>query len=140
MNANEPKLQMAIRLTMFTVTELHFKSDINVKIEPSGKFKLDVGFHISYIEDRDKIFLVNFNFELNYLKEEEDSGRLWLVAKASGIFETAEPIDAEFKASDFVNQNAPAIAFPYLRSFITTLTANTGIGPIILPSFNFAKD
>lgn len=28
--------------------------------------------------------------------------------------------------STFINKNAPAIMFPYIRSFIATLTANTG--------------
>lgn len=34
--------------------------------------------------------------------------------------------------------NAPAIIFPYLRSYITTLTVLSGIDPIILPTLNLS--
>ncbi|ADQ79033.1 protein export chaperone SecB [Paludibacter propionicigenes WB4] len=35
--------------------------------------------------------------------------------------------------------NAPAIIFPYLRSYITTLTVLSGIDPIILPTLNLSS-
>lgn len=34
--------------------------------------------------------------------------------------------------------NAPAIIFPYLRSYITTLTVLSGIDPVILPTLNLS--
>ncbi len=39
----------------------------------------------------------------------------------------------------FIDVNAPAIMFPYVRSFLSTLTANLGTGfpPIILPPHLF---
>jgi len=39
----------------------------------------------------------------------------------------------------FINTNAPAIMFPYVRSFLSTLTSNLGSGfaPIILPPHFF---
>jgi preprotein translocase subunit SecB len=53
---------------------------------------------------------------------------------ALGHFETDREIDAEIKKT-LVNQNAVAILFPYIRSFVTTLTSNIGssIEPIIIP-------
>ena len=56
------------------------------------------------------------------------------------VFGTSEPIDEDFKESDFVKINSPAIAFPYLRSFISTLTLNAGLPPLILPAYNFTKE
>jgi preprotein translocase subunit SecB len=38
----------------------------------------------------------------------------------------------------FFFMNAPAIIFPYLRSYITTLTVLSGIDPIILPTLNLS--
>ncbi len=35
--------------------------------------------------------------------------------------------------------NAPAIIFPYLRSYITTLTVLSGIDPVILPTLNLSS-
>jgi preprotein translocase subunit SecB len=53
---------------------------------------------------------------------------------AIGHFETNKEIDEDIKKT-LVNQNAVAILFPFLRSFVTTLTSNVGAGiePIILP-------
>lgn len=56
------------------------------------------------------------------------------------IFGTSEAIDDSFKKSTFVKINSPAIAFPYLRSFISTLTLNAGLPPLILPAYNFTKE
>ena len=56
------------------------------------------------------------------------------------IFGTSEKIDADFKKSTFVKSSSPAIAFPYLRSFISTLTLNAGLPPLILPAYNFTKE
>jgi preprotein translocase subunit secB len=56
------------------------------------------------------------------------------------IFGTSEAIDDNFKKSTFVKINSPAIAFPYLRSFISTLTLNAGLPPLILPAYNFTKE
>ena len=55
------------------------------------------------------------------------------------VFGTSESIDEDFKESDFVKINSPAIAFPFLRSFISNLTLNAGLSPFILPAYNFAK-
>ena len=56
------------------------------------------------------------------------------------IFGTSEAIDDNFKKSTFVKINSPAIAFPYLRSFVSTLTLNAGLPPLILPAYNFTKE
>jgi len=53
-------------------------------------------------------------------------------------FETQNVIEPEFLNSNFCKINAPAIAFPMIRAFITTMSANAGIPAIILPSINFA--
>ena len=56
------------------------------------------------------------------------------------VFGTSEIIDESFKESIFVKSSSPAIAFPYLRSFISTLTLNAGLPPFILPAYNFTKE
>lgn len=53
------------------------------------------------------------------------------------IFTSAQPVTKEFIKSSLVNINSAAIAFPFLRSYIHSLTALSGIHPIILPSYNF---
>jgi len=53
---------------------------------------------------------------------------------AFGNFTLNKPV-TDPDSKPFIDVNAPAIVFPYLRSFLSTLTANLGAGfpPIILP-------
>jgi len=55
------------------------------------------------------------------------------------VFQCSEKINEEFLNSDFSKISAPAIGFPYLRAFITNLSIQAGIAPIILPSINFVQ-
>ena len=58
-----------------------------------------------------------------------------------GNFEFEDEIEHDIKKS-LVNTNAPAIMFPYIRSFITTFTANLGnpTGTLTLPVHFFNGD
>ncbi|MEA4821401.1 MAG: protein-export chaperone SecB [Erysipelotrichales bacterium] len=50
-------------------------------------------------------------------------------------FETQEEISDSAKR-ELMEKNTLAILFPYVRSFITTLTAQSGLKPVILPPIN----
>jgi preprotein translocase subunit SecB len=52
-----------------------------------------------------------------------------------GTFELKANVDENLKKV-FVNINAPAVMFPYVRAFITTLTTNLGnvTSPLIIPT------
>lgn len=52
-------------------------------------------------------------------------------------FACDEDIDDSFQTSPFVGVNAPAIAYPYMRAFITAFCALSGYDPVILPAVNF---
>ena len=60
---------------------------------------------------------------------------------AVGTFELKADLDERIKKG-FVNVNAPAIMFPYIRSFISTLTTNLGnvTGPLTIPTQFFKGD
>ena len=61
--------------------------------------------------------------------------------KGIGDFEIAAEVSLH-ERNGYVNVNAPAIMFPYIRSFIATLTANCGgsIPPLIIPPHFFAGE
>ncbi len=89
----------------------------------------------------------------NYFSEEKDSSVFGvgftllindisfdLTTEALFHFEVLdEQITDEFKLSSFPKINAPAIAFPYLRAFISNVTLQAGLEPVILPSINFVQ-
>ena len=63
-----------------------------------------------------------------------------LIIEAFFNFEIVdEKITEDFKLSSFPKINAPAIAFPYLRAFVSNLTLQSGLEPVILPSINFVQ-
>ena len=63
-----------------------------------------------------------------------------LIIEAFFNFEIVdEKITEDFKLSSFPKINAPAIAFPYLRAFVSNLTLQSGLEPVILPYINFVQ-
>jgi len=88
-------------------------------------------FGAAFSETESNNFLVVFELTLNV----EDAN---LSIEYEATFETDEIISDEFKNSHFSKVNAPAIAFPYLRAFISTFLLNSGYDPVMLPSVNFA--
>lgn len=65
-----------------------------------------------------------------------------LSLRAIGKFKLSEDITEDIKAK-FLTANAPAIMFPYIRSFIATFTANLGnnvVGTLTIPPQFFKGD
>ena len=63
-----------------------------------------------------------------------------LIIEAFFNFEIVdEKMTEDFKLSSFPKINAPAIAFPYLRAFVSNLTLQSGLEPVILPSINYVQ-
>lgn len=124
---------MQIRFNHIQFTDIDYKvktfeKEITHKLETS----LSVG--SSFSDDNENIFNIIFNIML-----QSKSKEFKLKLKAIAHFSTPDLIDDNFKNSPFIEVNAPAIAFPYVRSFISNLTLNSGFDPIILPSFNFVQ-
>ncbi|WP_236450772.1 protein-export chaperone SecB [Stutzerimonas stutzeri] len=87
----------------------------------------------AYAEDSSRAFAIIFDFS-TVLPEQSLELELEYLAE----FKTDEDISDEFKQSGFPKVNAPAIAFPYLRAFISNLLLSGGHNPVLLPSINFA--
>lgn len=64
-----------------------------------------------------------------------------LSLRAIGKFRLTSDITEDVK-SNLLTVNAPAIMFPYIRSFITTFTANLGnvVGTLIIPPQFFSGE
>ena len=105
---------------------------LSFQTEQEGlKDNFNLKYTSGFTEDNDKQFIVKF--DVNLTSDEGVSISLEYI----GLFETEEKITEEFRVGKFVTINAPAITFPYLRSFITTFTVNAGLPPVILPTINF---
>lgn len=122
-----------IKLKHIQVTDLSLNAgsfDKGITNDLETSFAFGTGF----TDGNNRSFAIFFDLTL----ENQEKGFL-LKIKSTAHFETNKDIDDEFKVSSFVKISAPAIAFPYVRTFISNLTLNSGYEPIILPSFNFIK-
>lgn len=127
------RLKMQIRFTGIQFTELDYQVKTFDKVithQLETSLKVGVGFK----EDEKKGFIVTFEMLL-----QSKSKKFKLKLKADAHFLTESEIDEDFKTSLFVKINAPAIAFPYVRTFISNLTLNSGYDPIVLPAYNFVQ-
>lgn len=85
-------------------------------------------------EEEKKIFKVEFDVRVSNTER-----TLTLFVKYHVVFRCEKEVTQEYLNSSIIKINASAIAFPFVRSFITTITANAGYPPVYLPSINFVK-
>jgi len=131
----EPIIQNSFRLLENRVSSLSFRLNQNElkreeKIGKSGQITIDVN-HSAGFNNNSKFFKITFKVSV------KSEAALNLALEHDSFFEAKEIITEEFKQSSFTTQNAPAIAFPYVRSFISLLTLNAGLPPLMLPTYNF---
>lgn len=123
---------MNIRLENSYVSSLKLN-----KIKEGKKGKKNDKFIFSYSgffsPEKNREFKILFNIKLS------DNKNFNIVLEFVSVFSTDEEIDENYMQEKFVKINAPAIAYPFLRSFIATLLVNSGYPPVILPTINFVK-
>lgn len=61
-----------------------------------------------------------------------------VMVRSEGFFEFDKDLP-DVQKDNFFRVNAPAILFPYVRAYISTLTALSGINPVILPTLNLSQ-
>lgn len=88
----------------------------------------------SYFREKN-IYILKFNFSISHgenIKTDFITASIEATFKFDSDVKTGEDIPNYFYA------NCIAIIFPYLRAFITTLTAVSNIKPLILPLLNLS--
>lgn len=120
---------MKIQLDNWEIQKLNF-SVIQDKEREHNSF--DLGTANFFPEEKIDSFGVIFEVDVKDKKFD-------LHVEAVFFFSLDQEITEEFKVSSFPRVNAPAIAFPYLRAFISNLTLQAGFESVILPSINFIR-
>jgi len=129
--SNQLQVQNIIRLENINFPVLELASS-NLIISESilDNVNMNLSFDVLFTEENNSTFIVRFNLELN---SEEEKQSFKAKVSMSAVFSTEKPMEEDFRNSDFIQINAPAIAFPYLRSFVTNITTQAGYKPLILP-------
>lgn len=130
----KPEFQNKIKLDRFFVEQLKYECNNYNKINMSDHLDIELGVASSFSDEDLKSYLIKI-----LVKIKSKTNDFSLKCNAVGRFVTLEDIDDEFKISHFVKINSPAILFPFVRSYINTITTNSGFSPIILPSVNFSN-
>jgi preprotein translocase subunit SecB len=129
MELEKNKATISFKRYRVTNVELKAKEDL---VENIQEIEVQLGINPTLINNRE--FNIDFKVSVN-----DKKNNLTIEVNLLAEFLTDEDIDDKFIDSSFVKINAPAIVFPYIRSFITNLSVNSGYNPIILPTLNFAK-
>lgn len=103
-----------------------------------NKDKLDLEVKIASsigIAENNDLYKVLISLEI----EDNRNKSLYIKVDTCGIFsfESDEKLKSKDK-SVFLEKNSLAILFPYARSFITNITSQSGVEPIILPAINIS--
>lgn len=111
-----------------------FVRECHIKLNEAGEFAIKVN-----ITPKGFVFksLNQFHLELTVdVKEEKE--KFDISVKSVAIFEFPENADLEKYKNDLFTVNAPAIAFPYIRAYISNLTSQSGLFTVTLPTFNLS--
>ncbi len=110
------------KIVHFSFNELEDElTDISININPSGKyFKSEGTFEVSL----DFVAFEDSNKENEFIK-----------IRLKSFYRFDKPIEYN-EIPPYFYLNSVAIAFPYLRAFISNLTLQANIKPLILPVLN----
>lgn len=103
------------------ITEGHFKR--NEDSLENLELKVGVSHDVERLSERE----YKITLELNVADPEE---KLSVFVKGIAIFETKQ------ENQMLIERNTLAIMFPYFRSYVSTLTTQPGMTPIVLPAMN----
>lgn len=132
--SNKAPIQQSITLVTFKTEKFNLFYDSEKSQVDEKEYKVDVDFIFKIHKLRERSFKVLYMIKLN---RHDDS--LNIDCHFATYFNTESEIDDEFFGSDFIQKNSVAIGFPYLRSFISNVTLNCNLKPIILPTYNFSN-
>lgn len=114
------------RFLNFIVRESH------IVLVEQGEYNISVDFI-----PKGYIFKALNQFHLELAVEiKEATNKFHININAVAIYEFDAGANLEQYKTGYFVLNAPAIAFPYIRAYISTLTTQSGLFTITLPTFN----
>ena len=126
--------------TVNDIVETKFKflnfivKESHIVLNEQGEFNISVNF-----TPKGYIFTTLNQFHLELIVEVKEASNKFLInINAVAIFEFDPGANLEQYKSSFFILNAPAIAFPYIRAYISNLTTQSGLFTVTLPTYNLS--
>ena len=104
-----------------------------IRIDPDGEIDQRLNVTFSGIKDnvQGSMYTLDLGVAVTNEKKSVD-----IAIEMRGFFEFDKELGQNERGTFFMG-SAPALMFPYLRAYISTLTGIAGIEPIVLPTINF---
>lgn len=115
------KYKSPLRLEKIEIVESTFRK----KDESIERLELGVQVERSLKKISDKVFEVLLETTVS-----DEDEKVFVNVKGKAIFST------EQENMDILEKNTIAIMFPYIRSYISIITTQPGMNPIVLPAMN----
>ena len=122
-----PQKTAKFRLKEYKINKASIEFDPSLPISENLSIEIE---RKSAINQEDQIYKLELGIKIR-----DEKNIFQVTADLIGLFEFDSDIDENMK-NIFFNINAPAILFPYVRAYISTLTSLSGIKPVILPTIN----
>lgn len=129
----KPEEQLLLKFEKFNISNVAFEVKDEYFVGEPKKLEIALKSDFEFYTDKEFFLILNLK-----LFDSLQSISIEVTVKAK--FSSNQVFTEEFMQSNLVKINAPTLVFPYLRAFVSTLTANSGFTiPIILPTLNFAS-
>ena len=126
--------ESTLKFKNYIVNEAVFKTNFDY----SGRQDIPIDFDIN---SSNKVEENNFILGLGIVvfpNAKENDYPFTLKVELSGLFEVESGVDDKTK-DNFIERNAIAILFPYLRAILSVYSSNSNVGTIVLPPINVVK-
>lgn len=111
----------------FKVTNVEFANNI----KQNKKIELGFGYSYNVKYSAQNTCIGEFTAKIT---DKTNPNEFKIIITGSGVFKFQQGVKKEQLHVETYNE-----LFPYMRSFVTTLTANAGIPPIIMPFIDISK-
>ncbi|WBV59480.1 protein-export chaperone SecB [Chryseobacterium camelliae] len=114
--------------------ERHIFRKVNIDLDNKSSQNLQIAFNPSgEFEVEKSLFNLKFDFEAK--SDDTKNPFINIEFKAVFKFENVKNIE---EIPPYFYRNAIAIVFPYVRAFVSTVTLQANIPPVVLPTMNLS--
>ncbi|MGB3343700.1 MAG: protein-export chaperone SecB [Aequorivita sp.] len=117
--------------------ERYYFDQVHIDMDHHEGDKLFIDFQPSGIfDEKEKKYSLSFIFSA--FSSDEEGAKPFVMIKCVGVFHFKEVNSLE-DIPEFFYRNSIAILFPYLRAYVSMVTNQANIGPIMLPTLNLTS-
>lgn len=131
--SDQDKLESGYQILNILMVENSFARQPNIDfVENNISNQLDVDSNHHFIDD---LIIVECKIKFSISRGADVLADF--NAKMVGSFKQIG--SPELKKEDFASVNAPAIIYPYMREFISSIALRSGLGGVFIPPLNFIR-